>query len=386
MDGSSLKAQLQAYATEIGIDEFRVTTADPFLVMKQRLIQQQEKGYASGFEEPDLDRRTTPTLLLDDAVSIIAIAVAYPSKLKDAPRGKEGERRGIFGRSSWGLDYHQALKNRLMLLEEKIGTLSPGSQTRSMVDTGELVDRAVAERAGIGFSGKNCSIISETHGSYLYLGELITDCYLPPDEPVEELCGSCTKCMDACPTDALVEPGVIDAKRCISFITQTKTLIPEDFRYALGNRLYGCDTCQQVCPYNRKKHATQHAELQPDPEQVKPLLIPLLSLSNREFKTRFGSLSGAWRGKKPIQRNAVCALVHYQDRTALDALRTMAETDQREDMRALAIWAIGRISGQEAEGYVQERLSVDAANDVQVEGTRLLDEWRAERAVSSTDV
>lgn len=386
MDGSALKAQLQAYATEIGIDEFRVTTADPFLVMKQRLIQQQEKGYASGFEEPDLDRRTTPTLLLDDAVSIIAIAVAYPSKLKDAPRGKEGERRGIFGRSSWGLDYHQALKNRLMLLEEKIGTLSPGSQTRSMVDTGELVDRAVAERAGIGFSGKNCSIISETHGSYLYLGELITDCYLPPDEPVEELCGSCTKCMDACPTDALVEPGVIDAKRCISFITQTKTLIPEDFRYALGNRLYGCDTCQQVCPYNRKKHATQHAELQPDPEQVKPLLIPLLSLSNREFKTRFGSLSGAWRGKKPIQRNAVCALVHYQDRTALDALRTMAETDQREDMRALAIWAIGRISGQEAEGYVQERLSVDAANDVQVEGTRLLDEWRAERAVSSTDV
>ncbi|AFS69786.1 MULTISPECIES: tRNA epoxyqueuosine(34) reductase QueG [Exiguobacterium] len=386
MDGAALKAQLQAYATEIGIDEFRVTTADPFLVMKQRLIQQQEKGYASGFEEPDLDRRTTPTLLLDDAVSIIAIAVAYPSKLKDAPRGKEGERRGIFGRSSWGLDYHQALKNRLMLLEEKIHTLSPGSQTRSMVDTGELVDRAVAERAGIGFSGKNCSIISETHGSYLYLGELITDCYLPPDEAVEELCGSCTKCMDACPTDALVEPGVIDAKRCISFITQTKTLIPEDFRYALGNRLYGCDTCQQVCPYNRKKHATQHAELQPDPEQVKPLLIPLLSLSNREFKTRFGSLSGAWRGKKPIQRNAVCALVHYQDRTALDALRTMAETDQREDMRALAIWAIGRISGQEAEGYVQDRLSVDAANDVQVEGARLLDEWRAERAVSSTEV
>lgn len=381
MQGELLKKELQMYAKEIGIDECRITTADPFLVMKQRLVQQQEKGYASGFEEPDLERRTTPTLLLDDAVSIIAIAVAYPSKLKDAPRGKEGERRGIFGRSSWGLDYHQALKQRLTLLEEKIQVLCPGAQTRSMVDTGELVDRAVAERAGIGFSGKNCSIISEEHGSYLYLGELITDQYFPPDNPVEELCGSCNKCLEACPTDALVEPGVIDAKRCISFITQTKTLIPEDFRYALGNRLYGCDTCQQVCPYNRKKHATQHSELQPDPEQVKPLLIPLLSLSNREFKTRFGSLSGAWRGKKPIQRNAVCALVHYQDRTALDALRLMAETDPREDMRALAVWAIGRISGPEAKVYIEDRLSNDPAEDVQTEGIRLLSEWGAEHAL-----
>lgn len=381
MRGEQLKETLQAYASEIGIDVFRVTTADPFLTMKQRLIDQQDKNYASGFEEPDLEKRTTPKLLLDDAVSIIAIAVAYPSKLTDAPRGKAGERRGIFGRSSWGLDYHQALNQRLQLLEKKIEELSPGAKTRSMVDTGELVDRAVAERAGIGFSGKNCSIISEEHGSYLYLGELITDLYLPPDQAVEELCGTCNKCIDACPTDALIEPGVIDAKRCISFITQTKTLIPEDFRYALGNRLYGCDTCQQVCPYNRKKHATQHAELQPDPEQVKPLLIPILSLSNREFKAKFGSLSGSWRGKKPIQRNAICALVHYQDKSALEALRVMAESDQRDDMRALALWAIGRIAGKIESSYIEARLAVDSAEDVQTEGERLLLEWDEPNAV-----
>ncbi|WP_313350642.1 tRNA epoxyqueuosine(34) reductase QueG, partial [Exiguobacterium sp.] len=204
MDGVQLKLALQEYAVEIGIDELKVTTADPFLVLKRRLQAQQEKGFASGFEEPDLDLRTTPSLLVEDAASIIAIAVAYPSTLKNAPRGKEGERRGIFCRSSWGLDYHQALRQRLTLLEEKIQELSPGARTRSMVDTGELVDRAVAERAGIGFSGKNCSIISEEHGSYLYLGELITDLVLPPDQPVEELCGTCNKCIDACPTDALV--------------------------------------------------------------------------------------------------------------------------------------------------------------------------------------
>ncbi|MGN7852873.1 MULTISPECIES: tRNA epoxyqueuosine(34) reductase QueG [Exiguobacterium] len=383
MDGVQLKLALQEYATEIGIDELKVTTADPFLVLKRRLQVQQEKGFASGFEEPDIDLRTTPSLLVEDAASIIAIAVAYPSTLKNAPRGKEGERRGIFCRSSWGLDYHQALRQRLTLLEEKIQELSPGARTRSMVDTGELVDRAVAERAGIGFSGKNCSIISEEYGSYLYLGELITDIVLPPDQPVEELCGTCNKCIDACPTDALVEPGVIDAKRCISFLTQTKTLLPEPFRMALGNRLYGCDTCQQVCPYNRKRNATHHAELQPDPEQVKPLLVPLLSMSNREFKSRFGTLSGAWRGKKPIQRNAICALVHYRDKSAIEALRLMTENDAREDMRALALWAVGRIGGVDEKSYIKSRLLADTAVDVQTEGQRLLEEWGESDAIST---
>jgi len=375
MDAVEFKQRLIEYAAEIGIDELRVTTADPFLMLKKRLEAQQEKGFASGFEEPDLDKRTNPKLLVEDAVSIIAVAVAYPSRLSGAPRGQKGDRRGIFCRSSWGLDYHQALRARLEKLEAFILAHHPAAKTRSMVDTGELVDRAVAERAGIGFSGKNCSIISVEHGSYLYLGELITDIYLPPDEPVEELCGTCNACIDACPTDALVEPGVIDAKRCISFITQTKTLIPEEFRYALGNRLYGCDTCQQVCPFNRKKNAMQHAELRPDPEQVKPRLIPLLSLSNREFKEQYGSLSGAWRGKKPIQRNAICALVHYRESTAIEPLRNLAEKDDRADMRALAVWAVGRIAGPEEADWIHARLEADESPDVQTEGRRLLSEW-----------
>ncbi|WP_114570555.1 tRNA epoxyqueuosine(34) reductase QueG [Exiguobacterium flavidum] len=375
MDAVEFKQKLIEYAAEIGIDELRVTTADPFLMLKKRLEMQQEKGFASGFEEPDLEKRTNPKLLVEDAVSIIAIAVAYPSRLSGAPRGQMGDRRGIFCRSSWGLDYHQALRGRLEKLEAFILAHHPAAQTRSMADTGELVDRAVAERAGIGFSGKNCSIISVEHGSYLYLGELITDIYLPPDEPVEELCGTCNACIEACPTDALVEPGVIDAKRCISFITQTKTLIPEEFRYALGNRLYGCDTCQQVCPFNRKKNAMHHTELRPDPEQVKPRLIPLLSLSNREFKEQYGSLSGAWRGKKPIQRNAICALVHYRERAAIEPLRKLAEKDDRADMRALAIWAVGRIAGLEEADWVRSRLEADESPDVQTEGRRLISEW-----------
>lgn len=381
MDPETLKQKIVAYATTIGIDELKVTTADPFIVMKQRLVRQQEKGFASGFEEPDLDKRTTPTLLLDEAQSIIAIAIAYPSKLKDAPRSVADERRGLFARASWGLDYHRAVGSRLELLQAYIEDLVPGVRTRSMVDTGELVDRAVAERAGIGFSGKNCSIISPEKGSYLYLGEMILDTYLPPDEMIEDGCGECTKCMTACPTTALVEPGVLDAKRCIAYLTQMKTLMPREFRSKLGGRLYGCDTCQQVCPYNRKKDWRHHEELLPDAEIAKPLLVPLLELSNREFKAKFGHLSGAWRGKKPIQRNAILALAHYREPSAVPVLVDFIERDEREDMRATAVWAIGAILGPEAEMIYQQIEATETSEMVREEIRLFREEWDHEDRV-----
>lgn len=381
MDPETLKQKIVAYATTIGIDELKVTTADPFIVMKQRLVRQQEKGFASGFEEPDLDKRTTPTLLLDEAQSIIAIAIAYPSKLKDAPRSVADERRGLFARASWGLDYHRAVGSRLKLLQAYIEDLVPGVRTRSMVDTGELVDRAVAERAGIGFSGKNCSIISPEKGSYLYLGEMILDTYLPPDEMIEDGCGECTKCMTACPTTALVEPGVLDAKRCIAYLTQMKTLMPREFRSKLGGRLYGCDTCQQVCPYNRKKDWRHHEELLPDAEIAKPLLVPLLKLSNREFKAKFGHLSGAWRGKKPIQRNAILALAHYREPSAVPVLVDFIERDEREDMRATAVWAIGAILGPEAEMIYQQIEATETSEMVREEIRLFREEWDHEDRV-----
>ncbi|UTT44500.1 tRNA epoxyqueuosine(34) reductase QueG [Exiguobacterium aurantiacum] len=381
MDPETLKQKIVAYATTIGIDELKVTTADPFIVMKQRLVKQQEKGFASGFEEPDLDKRTTPTLLLDEAQSIIAIAIAYPSKLKDAPRSVADERRGLFARASWGLDYHRVVGSRLEQLQAYIEQLVPGVRTRSMVDTGELVDRAVAERAGIGFSGKNCSIISPEKGSYLYLGEMILDTYLPPDEMIEDGCGECTKCMTACPTTALVEPGVLDAKRCIAYLTQMKTLMPREFRSKLGGRLYGCDTCQQVCPYNRKKDWRHHEELLPEAEIVKPLLVPLLDLSNREFKAKYGHLSGSWRGKKPIQRNAILALAHYREPSAVPVLEDFIRKDEREDMRATAVWAIGAILGPEAETIYQQVEAIETSEMVHEEIRLFREEWDHEDRV-----
>lgn len=354
MNYTQLQEEIRAYANSIGIDKIGFTTAAPFRELKNRLKRQKQLGYQSGFEEKDIDKRTTPTLLLDDAESIIAIAVAYPSKMSDAPKGKRGERRGIFCRASWGMDYHIVLREKLRQLEQFIQVAVPSAKLRSMVDTGELVDRAVAERAGIGWSGKNCSIITPEFGSYVYLGEMITNIPFAPDRPIENECGDCTLCLDVCPTSALVQPGQLNAQRCIAFITQSKEPIPEEFRDKIGNRLYGCDTCQTVCPKNKGMLNLHQESFVPDPDLVKPLLEPMLHLSNRQFKQAYGHMSGSWRGKNPIQRNAILSLAHFKEQSAVPLLRSILLQDERRVMRGSAAWALGKIGSEEAHAALNE--------------------------------
>lgn len=345
MKVDQLQSELIEYAKSIGVDKIGFTTAAPFHELKNRLRRQQDLGFQSGFEESDVELRTEPLQLLEGAESIIAIAVAYPSRMQDAPQGKKGERRGIFCRASWGVDYHTAVRERLQLLEAWLTERVPGVKMKSMVDTGELVDRAVAERAGIGWSAKNCSVITPEFGSYVYLGELMTNIPFVPDTPMEDECGDCTLCIDVCPTGAIVAPGQLNSQRCIAFLTQTKGFLPDEFRSKIGNRLYGCDTCQTVCPKNKGKLNWIHDEFTPDPELAKPLLQPLLNMSNKEFKTKFGQVSGSWRGKKPIQRNAILALAHFKEQAAVPDLLELLKCDERPVIRGTAAWALGKIGG-----------------------------------------
>ncbi|GGD03027.1 epoxyqueuosine reductase [Thalassobacillus devorans] len=343
MDYRKLKDEVIAYSKEIGIDKIGFASVDVFGELKARLKRQEELSYQSGFEKGSIEERTEPAQLLPEAQSIISIALAYPSKMKDAPKSKKGDRRGIFCRASWGKDYHDVLRDRLQKLAEFLTERFPEVSIKSMVDTGELADRAVAERAGIGFSGKNCAIITPEFGSYVYLGEMITNIPFEPDEPVEDSCGDCNICVDACPTGALVQGGQLDANKCIAFLTQTKGFLADEYRVKIGNRLYGCDTCQTVCPKNKKKDFHLHEEFEPDPEVTKPRLKPLLSISNREFKEQFGPIAGSWRGKKPIQRNAILALGHYKDETAVDDLIRLMKEDPRPVIRGTAAWSLGKI-------------------------------------------
>ncbi|MEK5309225.1 MULTISPECIES: tRNA epoxyqueuosine(34) reductase QueG [Bacillus] len=367
MHVGELKEELIQYAKEIGVDKIRFASANTFDSLKDRLILHESLGYLSGFEEPDIEKRTNPSLLLPKAKSIVAIALAYPSKMKDAPRSTKDARRGIFCRASWGTDYHVVLKKKLDMLEEFLRSKHVDIRTKSMVDTGELSDRAVAERAGIGFSAKNCMIITPEFGSYVYLAEMITNVPFEPDEKIEDQCGTCNKCVDSCPTGALVNPGQLNSQRCISFLTQTKGFLPDEFRSKIGNRLYGCDTCQTVCPINKGKDFHLHPEMEPDPEIAKPLLKPLLTISNRDFKEKYGHVSGSWRGKKPIQRNAILALAHFKDTSALPVLIELMHKDPRPVIRGTAAWAIGKIGGDQQLPELEKALERESDEEAKAE-------------------
>lgn len=367
MNMAELKQELITYAHSIGIDKIGFTSASPFSELKNRLRRQQELGYQSGFEESDIEKRTNPKLLLEEAASIIAIAITYPSKMKNPPQGKKGARRGIFCRASWGMDYHTILREKLASLEIFLQEKVPGCRLRSMVDTGELSDRAVAERAGIGWSAKNCAVITPEYGSYVYLGEMITDLPFESDNPMEDQCGDCRLCLDVCPTGALVQGGQLNSQKCVAYLTQTKGFLPDEYRTKIGNRIYGCDTCQTVCPKNKGKTNWMHDVFQPDPEVAKPLLEPLLTISNRDFKQTYGHISGSWRGKKPIQRNAIIALAHFKEEAAVPTLIEIFQNDERPVIRGTAAWALGKIGGEGVKEILQEGLLREKEDSVRLE-------------------
>lgn len=360
----TLKEEVIAYSKQIGIDKIGFASVDDFTELKGRLRTQQELGYASGFEKGSIVERTEPKLHLEGAKSIIAIALAYPSRIIDPPKSTREDRRGIFARASWGEDYHHVLRDKLRQLEQFLKEKSGDFSGNIMVDTGELVDGAVAERAGIGFTGKNTLIITEEFGSWVYLGEMITNIPFPPDKPVEDSCGDCRICIDACPTGAIVQGGQLNAQVCLAYQTQTKDFLRDEFRSVIGTRLYGCDTCQAVCPRNRGIDYHLHEAFEPEGEVAKPKLKPMLTMSNRQFREKFGHVSGAWRGKKPLQRNAILALAHYKDKTAIDELVHIMNEDVRPVIRGTAAWALGKIGTEEAYQAILNRQAVEVDEDV----------------------
>ncbi|MGO2082669.1 tRNA epoxyqueuosine(34) reductase QueG [Vagococcus sp.] len=348
----SLKDKIITASQELGIDKIGFTTAAPFDHLKNSLEEQKAKGHTTGFEHPVIDERLYPDKIFEHPQSIISIALAYPSRIKNRPKSVRGEKRGKFARASWGIDYHHILEDRLQRLITFIKTeciLEENLNFKPMVDTGELIDVAVAQRAGLGFIGKNGLLITEEFGSYVYLGEIITNIPFEADQPKENQCGSCTKCVDYCPTSALLGDGRMNATRCLSYQTQTKGYMPEEYRPKIRTIIYGCDICQEVCPFNKGKDSHFHQEMEPDPEIVQPVLIPLLSISNREFKEKFGYLAGSWRGKKPIQRNAIIALANARDKPSLPHLLKCIEDDPRPMIRGTAAWAVSIIDPKNIE-------------------------------------
>lgn len=344
MDYALLKEQIRKKAYEIGIDKIGFANAEPFYHLEDSIKEQHKKGHQSGFEHKVLEERIYPEKIFENPKSIISIALAYPSEIKNPPKHIRGERRGEFARASWGTDYHFVLQDYLDRLVQYMKILfDKDIEFKSMVDTGELIDVAVAARAGIGFIGKNGLLITKEYGSYIYLGEIITNIPFESDLRVDYDCGECNRCIVGCPTKALLGNGEMNAKKCLSYQTQTKGYMPEEYRRKMGRVIYGCDICQMVCPYNQGIDFHLHEEMEPEYDKVRPKLEPLLTISNRDFKERFGEMAGSWRGKKPLQRNSIIALANFRDRSAIPTLLEIIENDSRPMIRGTAAWAISKI-------------------------------------------
>ncbi|UOF90864.1 tRNA epoxyqueuosine(34) reductase QueG [Fodinisporobacter ferrooxydans] len=340
---------LEDIAERIGIDAIGVTDARPFLELKPILEAYREHGYETGFEHPVIEERMDPSLLVPDAKSIIAIAIAYKTAQTDRTRKPAEGIRGMVSKYAWGKDYHHVLREKLVQLVAELEVYAGHPfQYHMSVDTGPMVDRAVANRAGIGWVGKNCSIITEAHGSWVFLGQLVTDLpFAEWSQPILSQCGDCDLCITACPTGALT-PFSTNSSKCLSYITQMKGHIPEEYRKKLGKRIWGCDTCQVVCPENKHPNLllSLHEQFLPEPELAYPDLMAILEMSNRQFKRIFGHTALAWRGLKVMQRNAILALGNLHDQRAIPKLKALVE-DPREEIRAAAAWSLGQIGSSD---------------------------------------
>lgn len=253
-------------------------------------------------------------------------------------------RHGWISRYAWSReDYHDAVLRRLRAVEAKLREAAPDAQTRCYVDTGPLIERVYAKYAGVGWLGKNTCLLNQKLGSWLFLGVILTSLELQPDMPAPDRCGTCTRCIEACPTDAFTAPYQLDATRCISYLTiEKRGEIPHELRSQMGRHVFGCDICQDVCPWNRKAPVTQAPEFQPRPGLVNPALEWLAQMDAEQFRDTFRG-SPVRRAKlSGVRRNAVVAMGNSGDRRFLPTLQRLAE-DNDPIVAQHANWAIQQI-------------------------------------------
>ena len=299
------------------------------------------------------EKRLHPGEFLPWARSVVSVALNYNTSY-----GREAEAEGIRGwvsRYAWGDDYHDVMHAKLTRLLEYVRAEAGNEvQGRIFVDAGPVLDREAGARAGIGWYGKNTNLLSMTIGSFFFLGELFLSLELEWDRPIRDRCGQCRLCLDACPTNAFLGPYVLDARKCISYLTiELKGAIPRELRPLMGNHVFGCDICQDVCPYNTKVKPTKEQAFHPREGLHAPELIPLLSLTETEFKAKFAGSPILRAKRRGFLRNVCVALGNLKRPEAMPALIRTLQSDPDPLVRGHAAWALGQIRAPEAEAALR---------------------------------
>ncbi len=364
MPADSITFRLKSVGLELGFAHVGIAPAVTPTGF-HRLLQWMENGHNADMQwvERRKEAYHHPDGVMQGTRSVIMAAMNYNDGATPASGGR-------VARYAWGsADYHDVLKPRLQQLAAMLKAEFPTARARVVIDTAPLLERDFARLAGIGWFGKNTMLISRSIGSWFFLGAILTDIELEYDKPIEQnFCGSCTRCLDACPTDAFPEPGVLDARRCISYLTieHRKSAIPLDLRNGIGEWLFGCDICQDVCPWNRFAPQTALQEFQQN-ESLNPVdCRELLTLTADEFEARFQASPLSRPGRAGLLRNAAIVLGNAKELSALKEL-SAAINDEEPMIRGAAAWALGQLQMPPANLVLQSRRAVEVDETVRQE-------------------
>jgi epoxyqueuosine reductase len=359
-----LKAAIQQRARELGFDDCRFTTVEPPANSGhfERWLAAKRHGDMAWLERT-ARKRCDPTQVLAEAKTIVCLAVAYGNSEPavsepqfENQKSKIRNRRflGLTARYARYTDYHDVISTQIKSLTGFLNELA-GDGTRSLwyVDTGPFLERDLAQRSGLGFVGKHTNLISRRLGNWIFLAEIITTANMPPDSPEKNYCGSCARCITACPTAAITAPFQLDARRCISYLTiELKGSIPIELRPAIGNRIYGCDDCLAVCPWNRFAQQGNVMKTHAKPELAAPDLLELLALDDPGFKRRFAGTTILRTKRRGLLRNVCVALGNIADTTALPSLERAAQ-DHEALVAEHARWAMQQIEARQSQALAR---------------------------------
>lgn len=356
------RERLSALAEDAVLVVSGVASAEPFADAKAYAVEHIERGHMSGFDWYTAERArqsADPRTLHPEVRSIVSVAVPFWTGAASPP---DDELRGKIARYAWGRDYHKTLKTRMKALVEAIDAhVGRPSESRQLVDTARAYDRAIAARAGVGWYGKNSMIIVPGHGSWVMLGEIYLDLDIEPDQPVTQNCGRCSFCIDRCPTGAIVEPYRIDSPRCISYLTiEERGPLPRELRPLMGTWVFGCDVCQDVCPYTGAARAVDDPDFQPrSVDNAFPSLEKLARMSEEEFRTLYSGTAVTRAKRAGLARNAAVALGNSRDERAEPILRRMLARHDQPLARGHAAWALRHLTGDDAGDSLEQARRIE---------------------------
>lgn len=362
-NAAALSSEIKGLARQAGLAVASITSADPFPGLAETLNRRITERRLAGMDWFTSERSqvsANPQMLHAGARSIISVGIPYFRD--DVAPPDDGVKRGRIARYAWGVDYHKTLKQRMRHLADLIAALVGRSiEVRLLVDTARIVDRAVAQRSGLGWYGKHTNIIVPGHGSFVMLGEILIDLVLEPDAPLDRNCGSCRICIDRCPTGAIVEPYVVHAPLCISYQTiENRDVIPRELRSRMGNWVFGCDVCQDVCPYTGAARVLYDEAFRPaSVENAYPSLHWLLAMTETEYRETYRGTAVLRTKRAGLARNAAVALGNCGDERDLRALAAALLQHDEPMVRGHAAWAIAQIGGTRARDALDRALATE---------------------------